>query len=198
MNDTPPTTELNGIEIVAFADAAAWETWLAENWERQEGIWIRLAKKGSGVTSVTRAEALDVALCWGWIDGQGKGLDDTHFLQKFTPRRRRSLWSQINIGKVEALIAAGRMREPGFAEIERAKADGRWEAAYASPSNAEVPPDLEADLAARPEAKACFESLSGAKRYAVLWQLMTAKRPETRARRLAKIVAMLEAGETFR
>jgi uncharacterized protein YdeI (YjbR/CyaY-like superfamily) len=198
MTDTTTTNELNGIEVVDFADAAAWETWLAGNHERQEGIWIRIAKKASGIPSVTPAEAIDAALCWGWIDGQRKGLDATHFLQKFTPRRKRSLWSQVNIGKVEALIAAGRMQPPGLAEVERAKADGRWEAAYASPANAEVPPDLEAALAASPAARARFDALNKTNRYAVIWRLMTAKTERTRASRLAKQIAMLEAGETFR
>jgi uncharacterized protein YdeI (YjbR/CyaY-like superfamily) len=197
MNDTTPTTELNGIEIVAFPDAAAWDAWLAANWERQEGVWIRMAKKASGIPSVTHAEAIEVALCWGWIDGQRRGLDATWFLQKFTPRRKRSLWSRVNVGKVEALIAAGRMRPPGLAEIEAARADGRWEAAYASARTAEVPDDLQAALASRPAARAFFESLTGANRYAVLWRLMTAKTERTRAARLEKIVAMLESGETF-
>jgi uncharacterized protein YdeI (YjbR/CyaY-like superfamily) len=197
MNDTTPTTELNGIEIVAFPDAAAWDAWLAANWERQEGVWIRMAKKASGIPTVTHAEAIEVALCWGWIDGQRRGLDATWFLQKFTPRRKRSLWSRVNVGKVEALIAAGRMRPPGLAEIEAARADGRWEAAYASARTAEVPDDLQAALASRPKARAFFDTLTGANRYAVLWRLMTAKTERTRAARLEKIVAMLESGETF-
>ena len=197
MNETTPTTELNGIEIIAFADADAWGAWLAEHRQRQEGVWIRIAKKASGIPSVTHAEAIDVALCWGWIDGQRKGLDDTHFLQKFTPRRKRSLWSKVNIGKVEALIAAGRMQPPGMAEVEAAKADGRWEAAYASQKTAEVPPDLHAALAGNEKARTFFESLNSANRYAVLWRLMTAKTERTRAARLEKLVAMLEAGEAF-
>lgn len=196
MNDT--TTELNGIEIVAFADAAAWEAWLAEHWERQEGVWIRMAKKGSGIPSVNHAEAIDAALCWGWIDGQRKGFDATHFLQKFTPRRKRSLWSQVNIGKVEALLAAGRMREPGLIEVERAKDDGRWEAAYASPAAAEVPPDLQAALDANLPARAAFATLNRTERYHVLWQLMTARTAKTRANRLERFVARLETGETGR
>lgn len=197
MSDTTLPTELSGIEIVAFADAAAWDAWLAEHHQRQEGVWIRMAKKASGIASVTHAEAIDVALCWGWIDGQRKGFDATWFLQRFTPRRKRSLWSRVNIGKAEALVAAGRMREPGLAEIERAKADGRWDAAYASPRAAEVPPDLAAALDANPPARAFFETLTGANRYAVLWRLMTARTERTRASRLEKMIAMLEAGETF-
>jgi uncharacterized protein YdeI (YjbR/CyaY-like superfamily) len=198
MNDTTTLpTELNGIEIVAFPDADAWDAWLAANWERQEGVWIRMAKKASGIPTVTHPEAIDVALCWGWIDGQRKGLDATWFLQKFTPRRKRSLWSRVNVDKVAALTAAGRMRPPGLAEVDAAKADGRWDAAYASQSAAEVPADLEAALASRPAARAFFGTLTGANRYAVLWRLMTAKTEKTRAARLEKIVAMLEAGETF-
>jgi uncharacterized protein YdeI (YjbR/CyaY-like superfamily) len=196
MNDIISTNELNGIEIVAFADAAAWDAWLATYHQRQEGVWIRMAKKASGITSVTHPEAIDVALCWGWIDGQRKGLDAIWFLQKFTPRRKRSLWSQVNIAKAEALVAAGRMRAPGFAEIERAKADGRWDAAYASMSTAEVPPDLAAALDANPPARAFFETLTGANRYAVLWRLMTVKTAKGRASRLENLIAMLEAGET--
>lgn len=197
MNDTT-TTELNGIEIVAFEDAAAWEAWLADNWERQEGVWIRMAKKASGIPSVTWAEAVDVALCWGWIDGQRKAFDTNHSILKFTPRRKRSLWSQINVGKVEALIAAGRMREPGLAEVERAKADGRWEAAYASPSAAEVPADLETALDANPAARAAFDALNRSSRYLILHQLMTARTEATRARRLERAIARLANGETAR
>ncbi len=196
MNDTTLPSELNGIEIVAFADAAAWGAWLADNWERQEGVWIRMAKKASGIPSVTWSEAVDVALCWGWIDGQRKAFDASHSIQKFTPRRKRSLWSQINVGKVEALVAAGRMREPGLAEVERAKADGRWDAAYASPATAEVPPDLQAALDASSAARVAFEALKGAERYHLLWQLMTARTAKTRANRLERLVTRLETDET--
>jgi len=193
MNETITSTELNGIEIVAFADPIAWDAWLAEHWQRQEGVWIRMAKTASGIPSVTWSEAVEVALCWGWIDGQRKRLDASHSLQKFTPRRKRSLWSQINVGKVEALVAAGRMRAPGLAEIERAKQDGRWAAAYASPATAEVPADLQAELDANPAVRVAFEALNGAGRYRVLWQLMTARTEATRARRLATVIATLAA-----
>jgi uncharacterized protein YdeI (YjbR/CyaY-like superfamily) len=195
MSETTTPTELNGIEIVAFADADAWEAWLAEHHQRQEGVWIRMAKKASGVPSVTPSEAIDVALCWGWIDGQRKGQDATWFLQKFTPRRKRSLWSQVNIARVEALAAAGRMREPGLAEVEAAKADGRWEAAYASQATAEVPDDLAAALAARPGARAAFDALGRSARYAMLHQLMTARTEATRARRLERLIASLGVGD---
>ncbi|HYH11610.1 MAG TPA: YdeI/OmpD-associated family protein, partial [Thermomicrobiales bacterium] len=138
---------------------------------------------------------LDVALCYGWIDGQRKGLDETYFLQKFTPRRARSLWSKVNIAKVEALIEAGRMREPGFAAIEAAQADGRWDAAYESQRNATVPPDLEAALERSEAARLAFEALGKSERYYVIWQLMTARTPETRERRLRKLIASFEEGE---
>ena len=197
MNDTTAKNELNGIEIIAFDDAAGWEAWLAERHELQAGVWLKIAKKGSGAASVTNVEALDVALCYGWIDGQRKGFDETWYLQKFTPRRPKSLWSKVNIGKVEVLIAAGRMQAPGFAAIDAARADGRWDAAYESQRNATVPPDLESALEENARAKAFFESLNKTNRYAVIWRLLTAKTPGNRAARLQKMVAMLEAGETF-
>ena len=181
----------------AFPTAADWEAWLEAEHENADGIWLKIAKKGSGIASVTHAEALEVALCFGWIDGQRKALDDTHFLQKYTPRRARSKWSKINVGKVEALIARGAMRPAGHAEIERAKADGRWDAAYDSPANIQVPPDLQAELDKDPEAKAFFESLNSINRYAILYRLHDAKKPETRARRLEKFVGQLKRGETI-
>jgi uncharacterized protein YdeI (YjbR/CyaY-like superfamily) len=158
---------------------------------------MRIAKKGSGIASVTHDEALDVALCFGWIDAQRKPLDDTYFLQRFCPRRPRSKWSKRNVGKVEKLTAAGRMRPPGLAEVEKAKADGRWDDAYDSPANIRVPDDLQRELDARPEALKFFETLSSQNRYAFLYRLQDAKRPETRARRLEQFVGMLERGEAF-
>ena len=181
--------------VLAFATAAEWEAWLAEHHGDEAGVWLRFAKKGSGITSVTYAEALDVALCWGWIDGQSRGLDERTYLQRFTPRRKRSLWSKRNREHVERLRAAGRMRPPGEAEVERAQADGRWDAAYDSPAGATVPEDLQAALDAAPAAAATFATLNAANRYAVIWRLQTAGKPETRARRLAQLVAMLERGE---
>jgi uncharacterized protein YdeI (YjbR/CyaY-like superfamily) len=181
--------------IVAFADATAWEAYLAEHHRDEAGVWLQIAKKGAGIPSVTYAEALDVALCWGWIDGQKKGFDERTFLQRFSPRRARSLWSKRNREHVERLRAAGRMRPPGEAEVERAQADGRWDAAYDSPATATVPDDLQAALDAAPAAAAAFATLNSANRYAIIWRLQTAKRPETRARRLAQFVAMLERGE---
>jgi uncharacterized protein YdeI (YjbR/CyaY-like superfamily) len=179
------------LPTLTFASAEAWERWLEANHDA-DGVWIKMAKKGSGIASVTHAEALEAALCFGWIDGQRKGLDGAFFLQKFTPRRPRSTWSRINRGKAEQLIAGGRMRPAGLAEVERARADGRWEAAYEPQSTARMPDDLRRELDARPEAARFFASLDSRNRYAILYRLQDAKRPETRARRLAEFVAMLE------
>ena len=180
-----------------FADADAWERWLEANAETVQGVRLRIATKNSEHTTESHAAALDVALCHGWIDGRRNALDDDFFLQTFTPRRAKSLWSQVNRDKVAALIEAGRMREGGHREIDRAKADGRWEAAYASQKSIEVPDDLAAALAADPAAAAAFAGLSGQNRYAILFRLHNAKRPETRARNLAKFVDMLAHGETL-
>jgi uncharacterized protein YdeI (YjbR/CyaY-like superfamily) len=176
-----------------FTSVKDWERWLEAN-HGADGVWIKMAKKGSRVASVTHAEALELALCFGWIDGQRKGLDEQFFLQKFTPRRPRSKWSRINREKAELLIAAGRMRPSGLAEVERAQADGRWDAAYEPQSTARVPDDLQQELDARPKAASFFASLDSRNRYAILYRLQDAKRPETRARRLAEFVAMLEEG----
>lgn len=187
----------DGLPTLPFASAEAWEAWLEENHAAADGVWIKMARKASGIESVRYPEVLESALCFGWIDGRREALDDQWFLQRFTPRRSRSNWSRINRDKVERLTAEGRMRPAGLAEVERAKADGRWEAAYAGQRVMEVPGDLQRELDSRPEAKAFFEQLSSQNRYAILYRLQDAKRPETRARRLAKFVAMLEAGETI-
>jgi uncharacterized protein YdeI (YjbR/CyaY-like superfamily) len=181
----------------SFATPAAWKRWLAKNHNVAPGVWLQFAKKGTGLRSVTYAEALEVALCYGWIDGQAKSLNDTHYLQRFSPRRRDSLWSQKNRAKALALIESGLMQPAGMAAIEQAKANGRWESAYAGPSKAEVPPDLAAALRKRPKAAAFFARLNSQNRYAILFRLHTAKRAETRAARLRDFVAMLERGETF-
>lgn len=180
---------------IPFASAAEWEEWLEANHASSDGVWIKMAKKESGIDSVRYPEVLDSALCFGWIDARREALDGRYFLQRFTPRRSRSRWSRINRDKVKRLMAEGRMRPAGLAEVERAKADGRWDAAYAGQSTSTVPDDLQRELDARPDAKAFFEQLSSQNRYAILYRLQDAKRPETRARRLAKFVAMLEAGE---
>ena len=178
-----------------FATAAAFAAWLAKNHAASRGLWLRIAKKASGIKTVTHPEALDIALCYGWIDGKRKALDDTYFLQLFTPRTKRSVWSKINRGKIADLIVAGRMHAAGHAEVERAKQDGRWESAYDSVRNAIVPDDLQKFLDKNPRAKKFFESLTSQNRYAILWRLMTARRPETRAKRFAQFTAMLRRGE---
>lgn len=183
--------------IQAFASAAAWETWLAANHASASGLWLKMAKTASGIPGVTYAEAVDVALCWGWIDGQKDPFDAVWWLQRFTPRGPRSRWSQINREKAQRLIEAGAMQPPGLAEIERAKADGRWEAAYHSPKAAVPPEDLLAALAAEPGAEAFFATLNSANRYAILYRIQEAKRPETRARRIEQFVAMLARGESL-
>jgi len=183
------------LPVLTFASQEAWRAWLHDHWTDQAGLWLKLAKKASGIPTVTYAEALDVALCYGWIDGQKKSFDESYFLQKFTPRRARSLWSQVNRDKVADLIVRGLMQPQGLAEIERAKADGRWEAAYASPRNTVPPDDLLAALAASPKAEAFFEGLNKTNRYAIVTQIQLAKLPQTRAARIAKFVAMCERGE---
>ena len=183
------------LPVVTFASRDDFAAWLDANHASSDGIVIKMAKKGSGVASVALPEALDLALCYGWIDGKRKSFDETYFLQMYTPRRARSRWSKVNVATVEALIAAGEMRPAGHAEIERAKADGRWDAAYDSPRNMQVPPDLQAELDQDPEAAAFFASLDSVNRYAILYRLHDAKRPETRARRLAQYVDALKRGE---
>jgi uncharacterized protein YdeI (YjbR/CyaY-like superfamily) len=182
---------------IAFASGPEWEAWLEEHHADSPGVAMKIAKKASGIASVVYPEVLDIAICFGWIDGRRNGLDDQYFLQRFTPRRARSRWSQINRDKAEALIKAGRMRPAGLAEVERAKADGRWAAAYGGQRAMPVPEDLQRELDARPEAAAFFAQLSSQNRYSILYRLHDAKRAETRARRLEKFVAMLEAGETI-
>ncbi len=181
--------------IIFFASQAVWEQWLEAHHTGSQGVWLKLARKGAEQPSVSYAEALNVALCFGWIDGQKKSFDDQYWLQKFTPRRPRSIWSKVNQEKVAALTAQGRMREAGLCEVERAKADGRWEAAYEPQSRITVPDDLQAALDENPDAKAFFEQLNSANRYAILHRVVTAKKPETRQRRIEKFIAMLKAGE---
>jgi uncharacterized protein YdeI (YjbR/CyaY-like superfamily) len=185
------------LEVRPFASAAEWEAWLREHHASVPGVWIRFARKGSGIPSVTYMEALQEALRFGWIDGQARGVDDSWYEQRFTPRRPRSIWSKRNRGFAEALIEAGRMEPAGLREVERAKADGRWDAAYDAPSTASVPDDLRAALDASPDAAAFFATLSSQNRYSILHRIQTAKKPETRARRIERFVAMLERGETL-
>lgn len=183
------------LPVLFFVSGEEWAAWLAENHDTSPGVWLRFAKKGSGIRSLTYAPALEEALRYGWIDGQAKRQDDDWYVQKFMKRAKRSIWSKINRDKVEALIAAGRMEPAGQAEIDRAKADGRWDAAYDSPKNATVPDDLQAALDASPKAKEFFATLSSQNRYGILFRLQTAKKPETRVKRIAEFVAMLERGE---
>jgi uncharacterized protein YdeI (YjbR/CyaY-like superfamily) len=178
-----------------FKNAKAFESWLKKNHATSDGLWLKIAKRGADEPSVTYPEAVEVALCWGWIDGQKKSLDDQHFLQRFTPRRARSVWSKINVDKAAALIEAGRMQAPGYAQIEAAKADGRWARAYDGARTSEVPEDLQAALDAAPKAKAFFATIDATNRYAVLWRIQTAAKAETRARRIAQLVEMLARGE---
>lgn len=185
------------LPIMMFARQQDWEQWLAQHHADSLGVWIQIAKKAAGIESVNYAEALDVALCYGWIDGQSKKYDESSWIQKFTPRGRRSIWSKVNREKVAALIASGKMQPAGLAEIERAKQDGRWEAAYDSPSRATVPEDLQAALDKHPQAGAFFATLNSQNRYAILFRVQTAKKPETRARRIQQFIEMLEKGETI-
>lgn len=185
------------LEQRLFATGKAWWAWLEKQHAASQGVWMKIAKKGAPEASVQYPEALDAALCFGWIDGQKKSIDEHYWLQKFTPRARRSIWSKVNREKVAALIDKGLMQPAGLAEIERAKADGRWEAAYDSWSAAEVPPDLQAALDANAKAQAKFKTLNSHNRYAILFRTHQAKRAETRAKRISEYVAMLERGETI-
>ena len=184
-------------EVALFcASRADWRDWLEAHHGDADGVWLKIAKKRSGIASVSHAEALDVALCFGWIDAVRHAHDDEYFLQRFTPRRARSKWSQVNRDRAERLIEAGEIPPAGLAEVRRAKADGRWDAAYEPQSRATVPDDLQAALDANRAAAQTFATLTSQNRYAILFRLRDAKRPETRARRLERFVAMLERGET--
>jgi uncharacterized protein YdeI (YjbR/CyaY-like superfamily) len=185
------------LPVRAFRDAPALERWLERNHARSSGLWIKVAKRDSGIRSVTHAQALEVALCYGWIDGQRRALDATHFLQRFTPRRSRSMWSKINRDKVAQLTASGRMRPAGQREVERAQADGRWDAAYDGQRTATVPEELQQLLDRNQRARVFFEGLDSRNRYAFIWRVQEAKKPETRIRRAEKFVEMLAKGETF-
>jgi len=192
-----PSAVPPGIAPTLFKTARAFETWLKRHHASSDGLWLQIAKRGADEPSITYTEAVEIALCWGWIDGQKKGLDDQHFLQRFTPRRARSIWSKTNVERVEGLIAAGRMQAPGLAQIKAARSDGRWARAYDGARTSTVPDDLTAALDALPRAKAFFETISSSNRYAVLWRIQTAVKPETRARRIAQFVQMLARGEVI-
>ena len=183
------------LPILPFDGRASWDAWLEENHATSDGLWLKIAKKGSGIETVSYAEALDVALCYGWIDGQKGKFDDRYWLQRFTPRRPRSKWSKVNREKVTKLIESGGMKPAGLREVERAKADGRWDAAYEAQSKATVPEDLLQALEGNQRAREFFATLDKANRYAILYSIQDAKKPETRARRIEKYVAMLAEGK---
>ena len=186
-----------GDPVMTFRTQKAWTTWLAAHHTQTGGLWLHLAKKGAPTPTVTYDEAVESALCFGWIDGQKRRFDDHTYLQRFSPRRRASVWSQINRDKATALIDQGRMQPAGQLEVDRARGDGRWDAAYAGQRDITVPDDLQAALDASPAAAVAFAALNGTNRFAILFRVTTAVRPETRARRIATSVAMLERGETY-
>jgi uncharacterized protein YdeI (YjbR/CyaY-like superfamily) len=197
MQEEDMADSIDSLQILTFKRSTEWRDWLAGNFDRQDGIWLRFYKKASETESIRYAEALDEALCYGWIDGQAKKYDDQSYLQKFTPRRPRSIWSKRNIEHVARLTREGRMQLSGIKQVEAAKADGRWENAYDSPSSMEIPADFYAALDASPQAKEFFATLNRTNIYAIAWRLQTAKKPETRQRRLEAIIKMLESGEKF-
>jgi uncharacterized protein YdeI (YjbR/CyaY-like superfamily) len=180
------------LPIMSFDTQQDWEAWLKENYAESKGIWIKIAKKEARTPSVSYAEALDIALCYGWIDGQKAAFDDKYWLQKFTPRTAKSIWSKVNCAKAEALIAVGRMQPEGLRQMELAKADGRWERAYESQSKITIPDDFQSALDKNPQAKDFFNTLDSANRYAFLYRINAAKKPETRSAKIQKFVAMLE------
>src|ERR671921_424741 len=179
------------LSIIPFASRDAWAAWLDEHHATSDGVWLKIAKKGSAIETVSYAEALDVALCYGWIDGQKASFDERHWLQRFTPRRPRSKWSKVNRQKATELMEKGEMRHAGLREVERAKADGRWEEAYDAQSTATVPEDMRRELEKNQRALEFFSKLDSRNRYAILYRIQDAKKPETRARRIEKYVAML-------
>ena len=189
-----PATEL---PIEFFASKRAFATWLAKNHAKSTGIRVQLGKKSAGVASLTYPEAVEVALCYGWIDGQANRLDDDYYVQRFTPRRPQSIWSKINREKAQGLIDSGAMRPAGMREVERARADGRWDAAYASPKNAAIPEELVAALRKNAKARKFFETLDSRNRYSIIHRIETAKKADTRARRVTQFVDMLAKGETI-
>lgn len=183
------------LAIIPFHSSPAWGEWLEDNHARSRGLWLKIAKKASGIPSITYQEAVDWALCYGWIDGQRQSFDEQWFLQRFTPRRSRSRWSQVNRDKVQTLIERGLMRPAGYEEIERAKADGRWDDAYASSSNMELPEDLRGALDANPRAAEAFAALNASSRYSILYRVYHTKAPAARAQRIEAFVAMLDRGD---
>ena len=190
-----PMARSEDLPIMAFETQSTWEDWLDEHHADTKGAWLKIAKKGAVIPTISYAEALEGALCYGWIDGQKAALDDRLWLQKFTPRRAKSIWSKVNREKALELVAAGKMRPPGQRQIELAQADGRWEAAYESQRTIVVPPDLQSALESNPGAAQFFATLDSANRYAILWRIQQAKRPQTRAARIEKFIGMLSRHE---
>ncbi len=186
---------MEDLPILLFETKADWERWLEANHRVDQAIWLKIAKKNSGKKSITYDEALRMALCFGWIDGLKNKFDDAYWLQRFTPRRPKSVWSQRNVDIVTQLIEQGKMREAGLQQVKQAKADGRWDAAYSAQSRAVVPDDLQQELDHHPAAKAYFEQLTATNRYTMIYRITTARKPETRRKRLEKYMAMLKAGE---
>jgi uncharacterized protein YdeI (YjbR/CyaY-like superfamily) len=190
-------TQIPDLPVMEFASAKTWEAWLRDHHDSSPGVWLKIAKKGTGVKTVTMPEVIDVALCWGWIDGLRHKHDDVYFRQRMTPRKSRSRWSQINRDKIETLTAAGRVQPPGLREVDAAKSDGRWDAAYAGAGTIEVPDDLTRALRRNAKARRAFEGLDGQNRYAILYRIHDAKRADTRVRRIEQFVEMLAEGRTI-
>jgi uncharacterized protein YdeI (YjbR/CyaY-like superfamily) len=190
-------TVKDDLPLIPFESQALWELWLEQNQAVSKGIWLQFFKKGSGIASVNYAEALDVALCYGWIDAQLKSIDDLSYRQHFTPRRKKSIWSKRNIEHIARLTAEGRMKPAGNKQVEAAKADGRWQQAYDSPGNMTLPDDFINELSKNSKALSFFESLNKTNKYAIAWRIQTAKRPETREKRMKEILEMLQKGEKF-
>ena len=197
MDEMEPLIRPADLPVLSFATVSAWSEWLVTHHASSRGLWLKIAKKGAGSASVTYSEAIDGALAWGWIDGQKGRFNDVWWLQRFTPRTAKSAWSKINRAKVEALIANGRMEAPGLAEVERAKRDGRWGRAYDGARSSSVPADLIAAFARNARARAFFDTLDGTNRYAILYRVQTAKKPETRAERITRFVALCARNETI-
>lgn len=191
------TEQRRGLPVLTFRNRESFEEWLDQQPADAAGAWLKLRKTSASAAGLTKSEAIDAALCYGWIDGQLDKYDDGHWLVRFTPRKARSRWSQVNRKRATELVADGRMRKPGLRQIEAAKADGRWATAYAPASTAKVPPDFQDALSANPQAAKFFATLKGANRYAILYRIGSVKRPETRARKIAEYVAMLERGKTI-
>jgi len=191
----PTSSAPRELPIVDFARQADWASWLEKHHETSPGLWLRLAKKASGLSSVSYEQAVEAALCFGWIDGQKASQDDRAWLQKFTPRRPRSIWSKINRDRVDRLVVGGQMRPAGLRAVEQAKQNGQWDAAYDSPRGATAPPDFQAALDESKPAAAFFATLNSANRYAILWRIQTAKKPETRAKRVHDFIEMLKRKE---